>query len=230
LSVSGAPVRADSSFVRARLGGEKGFGLIELVFAMLLLNIGILSLVGAFQSGALSIVRTASSSNGTAVADKVMEVYRDIRNCGIYLHGGTGNDASGYPDGIPNSTSSFYSAYHADTAAYAGGTYYNNGTPSSSPLWVNENATGSGYTPIPVSNAACLPTNIVSSTGVDPSKAVQLVTGPDGQSYTVFSYILIVQPAGSGGAKQVTVKVFDPRNSAKALARESAVFDPNTAP
>ncbi len=220
--------------MRARLAEEKGFGLIELLFAMVLLNIAIVSLVAAFQSGTLALGRAAASANGAAVADKVMEVYRDLRNCGIYLHGGTGNDSSGFPDGIPNSTSSFYAAYQADTTGYAGGTYYNNGTPSATPLWVTDNTTGSAYSPIPDSSSGkgsgCLPTNIVSSTGVDPSKAVQGVTGPDGQSYTVFSYIVIVQPSGAGYVKQVTVKVFDPQHSARVLARESSIFDPNAAP
>ena len=224
--------------MRRRLTDENGFGLLELVFAMVMLNIGILSLVAAFQSGAVSLGRAAASANGTVVADQVMEVYRDLKNCAVYLHGGTGNDSSGFPDGIPNNTSSFYSTYHADTTAYAGVAYYNNGTPSATPLWATDNTTGSGYSPIPDSSSGkgsgCLPTNIVSSTGVDPSKAVQLVTGPDGQSYTVFSYVVIVQPSGSGWTagyvKQVTVKVYDPRTPTRVLARESSIFDPNTAP
>jgi type II secretory pathway pseudopilin PulG len=223
--------------MRQRFAQEEGFGLIELVFAMMLLNVAILA--RAFQTGTVAIARAGAASNGTVVADKVMEVYRDLKNCGIYLHGGTGNDVSGVPDGIPSSGSTSYSAYHADAVAYAGSGYYNNATPSSTPLWVTENTSGSGYSPIPASNSGCLPTNIVSSTGIDPSKAVQTVTGPDGQGYTVDTYILIVQPSGvdPGGAtwtagygKQVTVDVLDPRNPARVLARESSIFDPYAAP
>jgi hypothetical protein len=200
---------------------------------MLLLNVAIFALVGAFQTGSLAIARTAATSNGTVVADKVIETYRDIRNCGIYLHGGTGSDVAGMPDGIPNSTSASYSAYSRDASAY-GGVYYNNALPGATPLWVTENTYGAGYAPIPASNAGCLPTNIVSSTGIDPSKAVQLVAGPDGQNYTVLTYILMVQPTGSGWSagyvKQVTVDVLDPRNPARVLARESSIFDPYAAP
>jgi type II secretory pathway pseudopilin PulG len=220
--------------VGPRLAAEKGFALVELVFAMMLLNVAILALVGAYQTGAVTVARAGADSNGTVVADKVMEVYRDLRNCGIYLHGGTGTDTSGLPDGIPNSTSASYTAYHADARAYAGSDYYNNGTPSLTPLWVTESTTGSGYTPIPASSSGCLPTGIVSSTGIDPSKAVQPVTGPDGQSYTVLSYILMVQPSGAGWTagyvKQVTVDVLDPRNPARVLAQESSIFDPYAAP
>lgn len=214
--------------MRARLAEEHGFGLIELLAAIMMLNIGILALMGAFNSGALALRRSAATSNGTAVADKVMEVYRDLKNCGIYLTGGTGNDVSGLPDGIPNSTSSFYTAYHGDTAAYANVAYYSNASPSTTPLWVTSATSGSGYTPIPQSSSGCLPTNLVTSTGVDPTKAVQKVTGPDGRSYTVFSYIVIVQP--SGYAKQVTVEVFNPVQPTQVLARESSIFDPNVAP
>ncbi|HET8893225.1 MAG TPA: type II secretion system protein [Gaiellaceae bacterium] len=214
--------------MRARLAEEKGFGLIELVVAVFMLNIGILALMGAFNSGALALRRSAATSNGTAVADKVMEVYRDLKNCGIYLTGGTGNDVSGMPNGIPNSTSTFYAAYQGDTAAYANIAYFNNTTPSSTPLWVIDSTTGNGYSPIPASSSSCIPTGLTTSTGIDPTKAVQQVTGPDGQSYTAFTYIVIVQP--SGYAKQVTVKVFNPQDQTQVLARESSIFDPNVAP
>ncbi|HSX21449.1 MAG TPA: type II secretion system protein [Gaiellaceae bacterium] len=215
-------------FVRVRLAEEKGFGLIELLAAILMLNIGILALMGAFNSGAFALRRSATTSSGTAVADKVMEVYRDVKNCGIYLTGGTGNDVSGMPNGIPNSTSTWYSAYHGDTAAYASVAYFSNATPASTPLWVIDSTSGTGYAPIPASSSGCIPTGLTTSTGIDPTKAVQKVTGPDGLSYTAFSYIVIVQP--SGYAKQVTVEVFNPHDATQLLARESSIFDPNVAP
>jgi len=198
--------------------------MVELIFAVLVLNIGILALMGAFNAGVLSLRRSAATTNGTAVADKVMEVYRGMRNCGIYLTGGAGNDVSGMPSGIPNSTSSFYTAYHADTAAYSGGAYFSNATPTSTPLWVIDSSSGSGYTPIPASSSACIPAGLA----VDPTKAVQKVTGPDGLLYTVFAYVVIVHP--SGYAKQVTVDVLNPANSAQRLARQTSVFDPSVAP
>jgi hypothetical protein len=65
----------------------------------------------------------------------------------------------------------------------------------------------------------------------DPTKAVQMVVGPDGQSYPVFTYIIMVKPNGTSGyVKQVTVVVRDPRNSTLILARQSSLFDPNVAP
>jgi type II secretory pathway pseudopilin PulG len=209
---------------------EEGFGLIELVIAMVILNVGILALVATFQSGAVAIGRSAYSANATAVGDKTMEVYRALENKAIYLSApaGGGNDVSGYPNGIPNSTSTWYSKYQGDTGAYGGGTYYNYTNPSTnSPLWVTTTTTGSGYVPIPASSSTYLPAGLTP----DPTKAVQMVVGPDGQSYPVFIYIIMVKPNGSSGyVKQVTVVVHDPRNSTAILARQSSLFDPNVAP
>jgi len=216
--------------VLLRAREEKAFGLIELVFAMVMLNVGILALVATFQSGALAIGRSAYASNASAVADKTMEVYRALENKAIYLSApaGAGGDVSGYPNGIPNSTSTWYSKYQGDTAAYNGGTYYNYTTPlTNSPLWVTDSTTGTGYVPVPASSSTYLPAGLTP----DPTKAVQMVVGPDGQSYPVFIYIVMVQPSGtSGWVKQVTVVVRDPRNSSLVLARQSSLFDPNVAP
>jgi Tfp pilus assembly protein PilV len=46
---------------RLRLRGEEGFGLIELLIAMVVLNIGILALVATFQAGALAISTSAAT-------------------------------------------------------------------------------------------------------------------------------------------------------------------------
>jgi type II secretory pathway pseudopilin PulG len=216
--------------VLLRAREEKAFGLIELVIAMVMLNVGILALVATFQSGALAIGRSAYSSNATVVADKTMEVYRALQNKAIYLSAPAsgGSDVSGYPNGIPNSTSTWYTKYQGDTAAYGGVAYYNYTSPlTNSPLWVTDSTTGTGYVPIAASSSAVLPSGLVP----DPTKAVQMVVGPDGQSYPVFTYIIMVKPNGTSGyVKQVTVVVRDPRNSTLILARQSSLFDPNVAP
>jgi Tfp pilus assembly protein PilE len=214
--------------VLLRAREEKAFGLIELMIAMVVLNVGILALVATFQSGAVSMNRSEYSANGTAVADKTMEVYRALENAAIYLNApvGGGGDVAGYPNGVPKSTSTWYTAYHADTAAWAP-TYYDYVTPANSPLWVTQATTGAAYSPIPATDSTLLPAGLVP----DPTKAVQMVVGPDGQSYPVFIYIIMVQPTGSSGyVKQVTVAVHDPRNSALVLARQSSFFDPSSAP
>ncbi|MFL6015284.1 MAG: prepilin-type N-terminal cleavage/methylation domain-containing protein [Gaiellaceae bacterium] len=64
--------------VRARLRSEDGFGLIELLMAMVLLNIGILAIVASFQSGAVALRRASHVSTASALADQQMEGYRAL--------------------------------------------------------------------------------------------------------------------------------------------------------
>jgi type II secretory pathway pseudopilin PulG len=228
---------------------EEGFGLIELLFAMIVLNVGIFVLMASFQSGTLAVSGAASTTNGTVVADKVMEVYRGLKNCAIYLHAngtGTDNGATGLPDGVPNGTSSWYSGYQGDTRAYANTVNGVNQTayfsytspPTSAPQWVTEYTPATGAVPAYCSTgfpaAAGSLSAFTTSTGIDPTQAVQKVKGPDGQSYPVFSYIVLLQASGTGYTggyvKQVTVVVRNPRQPTKTLARESSVFDPYVAP
>jgi len=62
---------------------ESGFGLIELLMSMTMLNIGILALIAAFQSGAFALQRASKLSTAAAIADIQMERYRGYRYCGI---------------------------------------------------------------------------------------------------------------------------------------------------
>ena len=64
--------------VRARLRSEDGFGLIELLMAIVMLNIGILAIVATFDSGAVALRRASHISTASALADKQMEGYRAL--------------------------------------------------------------------------------------------------------------------------------------------------------
>jgi type II secretory pathway pseudopilin PulG len=55
---------------------EAGIGLVELVFAMAIMNIVILALFGAFNAGGLAIQRAARVSTAETLADKQLELYR----------------------------------------------------------------------------------------------------------------------------------------------------------
>lgn len=61
----------------ARLRDEEGIGLIELMMALLVLNIGIFATLAAFTSGALTLRRASHASTAAAIADKYMESYRN---------------------------------------------------------------------------------------------------------------------------------------------------------
>jgi type II secretory pathway pseudopilin PulG len=71
--------------VLSRLRNEKGFGLLELLMAMTMLNIGILALVAAFNSGAVSLQRASRVSTAAALADSQMELFRAVTYTGVGL-------------------------------------------------------------------------------------------------------------------------------------------------
>src|SRR6185369_9320950 len=76
---------ADRSHVRERLSAEQGFGLIELLMAMVMLNIGILAIVGAFNSGIFALNRASKVTTASALADQQMELYRALTYSAIAL-------------------------------------------------------------------------------------------------------------------------------------------------
>jgi type II secretory pathway pseudopilin PulG len=71
--------------VHVRLRGEDGFGLIELLIAMVMLNVGILAIVAAFNSGMFALKRAGQISTASALADSQMETYRAITYAAIGL-------------------------------------------------------------------------------------------------------------------------------------------------
>jgi|SRR5215210_5970301 len=73
----------ESVLWRAR--SEEGFGLIELLMAMTILNVGILALVAAFQSGAFALKRASATSTAAAIADIQLEKFRAITYSAIAL-------------------------------------------------------------------------------------------------------------------------------------------------
>jgi type II secretory pathway pseudopilin PulG len=69
---------ADSAYVYARAREESGFGLLELLMAMVMLNVGILAIVAAFSSGNAALARASRVSTATALADSQLESYRGL--------------------------------------------------------------------------------------------------------------------------------------------------------
>ena len=68
---------------------EQGFGLVELLAAMMVLMIGILALFAMFESGIRTIKRASTVTTAGALADREMENFRAIRY-----------DSIGLPDSI----------------------------------------------------------------------------------------------------------------------------------
>ena len=68
-----------------RLRGQNGFGLIELLMAMVMLNVGLLAVVAAFTSGIWRLARAGAVSTASALGDAQMELYRALPNACIYI-------------------------------------------------------------------------------------------------------------------------------------------------
>ena len=82
----------------ARLRREDdGFGLIELLAALTMLNIGLLAVVAAFASGTTSLRRANRISTASAAADAQMEQYRAITWAQIAFDTAADNTADSTP-------------------------------------------------------------------------------------------------------------------------------------
>jgi type II secretory pathway pseudopilin PulG len=98
------PLGADRTFVRAVLRRDGGFGLVELLIAMAMLNIGLLAVVAAFSSGIVSINRAGKITTAAVLADGQMELYRALTYNAIQL------DAATIPGTTPYTTDTAYNA------------------------------------------------------------------------------------------------------------------------
>lgn len=99
---------ADDGAVIARLRTEKGFGLLELLISLTMLNVGVLAIVAAFNSGTFAIQRASQTSTASVLADKQLELYRSLLWSNIALDAGSVSTAAGN------------SAYTGDSAYSAG--------------------------------------------------------------------------------------------------------------
>lgn len=83
---------------------QDGFGLIELLIAMVILNIGLLAIIASFQAGIISLSRASRVTTAAVLADQQMELYRAITYSDIRLAAAT------IPSSAPYTTDSAYSA------------------------------------------------------------------------------------------------------------------------
>jgi Tfp pilus assembly protein PilV len=163
-----------------RLRGESGFGLVELLIAMVLMNIAFLALFATFSSGTIAIRRSARISTASTLADAQMELYRALTYSTIAL------DSSSIPTTAPYTTDSAYSASQV-TATCSGAVSSHN---------------------------EC--------------NASRTLTGPDGRSYRVDTYIVSQTLSSARADKKVTVVVRDGSSTNTVYARVSTDFDLST--
>jgi len=63
----------------ARCRSEAGFGLVELLIALVILAVGVLATIGVFESSLLHLGRAAKVSTATAVGEQEMEDFRAVK-------------------------------------------------------------------------------------------------------------------------------------------------------
>jgi type II secretory pathway pseudopilin PulG len=129
------------------MSNEAGFGLIELLMAMVMLNVGILALVAAFNSGAVALRRASKVSNAATVAETQIERFRGMKYTSIV------EDTTEWNAAIADSTWTADSVYQNNMKA-----------PITAPKALVPTVTGGVCTGAPVPNA-CDPSRTV--TGAD---------------------------------------------------------------
>jgi type II secretory pathway pseudopilin PulG len=180
--------------------GQEGFGLIELLIAMVILNVGILAIVAAFNSGIVSLARSSHISTATALADQQMELYRALTYGCIYLSSGT----------IPGSG-------RYVTAGTADGYYSASQITAPQP-----SGTGSCVTPdTTATNAQRLVRGHVGATASPDGHAYEIDT------YITACAVGTCAPAGARAELLVSVAVRD-TNTGQTWAREQSKFDQST--
>jgi Tfp pilus assembly protein PilV len=198
-----------------RLQSEEGFGLIELLIAMVVLQVALLAIVGTFSAGAVALGHAGRMATAGALADQQMELYRSMPYDAIGL------DTAGAPT---------TGTYIADTSACpAGGSPVCSNTPPR-----NNKVPSTGLWSCTATSGTTSVATYFSANGVNPCLAHRLASSsssppsPDRKSYYVDTYILWSSPiAAQRPAKQVTVVVRD-STSSRELAKEVTTFDCST--
>jgi Tfp pilus assembly protein PilV len=190
---------------------EGGFGLIELLISMVILQIALLAIIGAFGAGAVALGRAGLVNTAAVLADGQMEIYRSMPYDAIGL------DTAGAP------TTGMYvtdtAACPASQTPVCGNSDPRNNVQPNTGTWSCTATTGGTSVLI-----------YFSANGINPCVAHRTVSGtgsPDGKTYYVDTYISWATATNQRPKKQVSILV---RNSAgtKVLARVITAFDCST--
>jgi type II secretory pathway pseudopilin PulG len=190
---------------------EAGFGLVELLIAMVILQIALLAIVGAFGAGSVALGRASRANTAQALANQQLELYRSMTYDPIGL------DTAGAPT---------TGMYVADTSVCP---------VSQTPVCGNtgpRNNPGTSSWSCTATSGATSVSFYYSANGINPCTAHRLVSGansPDGQNYYVDTYIqLTASTTTQRSYKQISVVV---RNAVtgKQLVKEITTMDCGTA-
>ena len=78
-------LRAEWCQLARRIAADRGFGIVELLIALMVLNVGVFATFAAFNSGALALRRASHVATASAMADRQMELYRSLLYADLVL-------------------------------------------------------------------------------------------------------------------------------------------------
>lgn len=189
-------VRPATRRILSRLRAEGGFGMIEILLAMIFITIAIMVLVSGFASATVAINRASRISTAGVIADSQMERFRGMTYAYIGLDTAAAVDA----------------LYTGDTACVGGAGCSNVAPSSGTPAGAAScRAGGTVYAAFPKN---CLPTQ--STVGPD---------GRNYRMDTYVRGIQSVAVGNPRSTKLVTVVVRDPKQGNRVIAREESDFD-----
>jgi type II secretory pathway pseudopilin PulG len=190
---------------------EAGFGLVELVIAMVILQVALLALVGAFGAGSLALSRASKANTAQALANQQMELYRSMTYD---------------PIGLDTASAPTTGMYVADTSVCP-----INMSPVCGNTGPRNNPNTSSWSCTATSGSTSV-SFYYSANGIDPCLAHRPVSGgssPDGKNYYVDTYIKLTASSATQRAyKQIAVIVRD-GVTGKALVKENTTLDCGTA-
>ncbi len=189
---------------------ESGFGLIELLISIVVLQIALLALVGAFGAGSVALGRAAKINTAAVLADQQMELYRSMPYDAI---------------GLDTAAAPTTGTYIGDTVVCPAG--QNPVCGNTGPV---NNTNTSTWSCTAASGASSVSTYF-SANGINPCTAHRVVNSvstppsPDARTYYVDTYIKYgTLTAGQRPAKQVSIVVREDTTS-KELAVLASTFD-----
>jgi Tfp pilus assembly protein PilV len=189
---------------------ESGFGLIELLISIVVLQIALLALVGAFGAGSVALGRAAKINTAAVLADQQMELYRSMPYDAI---------------GLDTAAAPTTGTYIGDTTLCPTG--QNPVCGNSGPVNNTNNSTWS----CTAASGSTSVSTYFSANGINPCTAHRVVNGvstppsPDARTYYVDTYIKYgTLTAGQRPAKQVSIAVREGTTS-KELAVIASTFD-----
>jgi type II secretory pathway pseudopilin PulG len=197
--------------IQEHTASEAGFGLVELLIAMVILQIALLALVGGFSAGAVALGRASRANTAQALANQQMELYRSMTYD---------------PIGLDTASAPTTGMYVADTTVCQAG---------QTPVCANTGPRNNPGTSLWSCTATSGTTSVsfyYSANGINPCVAHRLVSGsgsPDGKSYYVDTYIKLTASSTTQRAfKQISVVVRD-GVTGKQLAKQVTTIDCGTA-